>query len=285
MRSLSAGLAAHLAGEALTLAMCVKVSRRDGPTLGFTSLDRDLVVDGLTYEAASSVQASAIQQEASAGIDNLDLMGLLSSDRITDADLRAGRYDGAGLEIFLVNYADLTQGRVVLLRGYIGGVQISDGNYVAEVRSLSQRLSQQIGELTSPLCRVMKLGDTRCGVNLTSFRHTRTVSQVDSRYVLRFGSTSLASDYFSYGLLTLTSGANIDLAREIKLHTLSGGTTAILTLQEPFPFPVQVGDTGVLEAGCDRRFTTCRTKFANVENFRGEPHVPGTDEILKRGRK
>ena len=31
---------------------------------------------------------------------------------------------------------------------------------------------------------------------------------------------------------------------------------------------------------CDRRYETCRDVFANTENFRGFPHLPGNDFIL-----
>lgn len=33
-------------------------------------------------------------------------------------------------------------------------------------------------------------------------------------------------------------------------------------------------------AVCDHRFETCRDVFGNVENFRGFPHIPGTDFVL-----
>ena len=47
---------------------------------------------------------------------------------------------------------------------------------------------------------------------------------------------------------------------------------------------------GVAEAhagfalGCDRRLSTCRDRFANVPNFRGFPHIPGNDFVLKYPR-
>ncbi len=33
--------------------------------------------------------------------------------------------------------------------------------------------------------------------------------------------------------------------------------------------------------GCDRRLSTCRERFDNVANFRGFPHIPGNDFVLK----
>lgn len=37
------------------------------------------------------------------------------------------------------------------------------------------------------------------------------------------------------------------------------------------------GDPVVLTVGCDKSFTTCRTRFGNALNFRGFPHMPGSD--------
>jgi uncharacterized phage protein (TIGR02218 family) len=207
----------------------------------------------------------------------------------------AGRYDGATLEVFVVNYAEgpPVVSRAILMTGTMGEIGFQDGQYRAEFRPLGQRLRQQVGELTSPLCRVARLGDARCapgglfddGNNLAHYQRTgKSVSAVTDNRRFTVGSVADASDFFTYGEIEFTSGANDGIAREIKTHTLSGGA-AVLTLQEPFPFTVAVSDQATLTAGCDRKHTTCSTRFANIANFRGEPYVPGTGQILKRGRK
>lgn len=93
--------------------------------------------------------------------------------------------------------------------------------------------------------------------------------------------TPLGSDsgYFDYGLLTMTSGASEGLSMEVKSYV-----PGQITLQLPFPFTVAAGDTYSLTAGCDRSFATCRDRFNNVVNFRGEPYVPGLDSLVQVGR-
>ena len=54
----------------------------------------------------------------------------------------------------------------------------------------------------------------------------------------------------------------------------------LIELFLPMPFAVQVGDKLGIYAGCDKRLSTCISKFDNVLNFRGEPYVPGQDEFL-----
>ena len=36
--------------------------------------------------------------------------------------------------------------------------------------------------------------------------------------------------------------------------------------------------------GCDRQLRTCRERFDNVANFRGFPHIPGNDFVLRYPR-
>lgn len=293
-RTLGAGLLSHVAGPVLTLALCVKVTRRDGTALGFTSHDRDLTFSGTSYLATSAVEASQVRNTLGHQLDNIEVFGLLQSAVIDDDDLLGGLYDGAAVEVFVVNWASspITE-RAILLTGTIGEITWQDGLWVAEFRPLSARLTHQVGQLTSPTCRVKEWGDSECapggllasGTNVSTFRHTgKTVSVVTDRYQITFGSTAQASSYFDYGRVQMTSGVNSGISREIKRHLLSGGS-AVLTLQEPFPRTVSPGDTATLEAGCDRRIETCRTRFQNVLNFRGEPEIPTTDVALKRGRK
>ncbi len=88
--------------------------------------------------------------------------------------------------------------------------------------------------------------------------------------------------FFDYGKCTFTSGANNGISREIKTSPVVGGN-ATINLAEAFPFAILMGDALTLEAGCDRNFSTCVNKFANQLNFRGEPFIPTTDLLMKRG--
>ena len=63
------------------------------------------------------------------------------------------------------------------------------------------------------------------------------------------------------------------------MHGKSAGGVTI-ELWQRLSEPIEAGDTFRIVAGCDKQFTTCRTKFANVPNFRGFPHVPGNDFML-----
>jgi hypothetical protein len=85
MKTISAGLAQHLAAEVTTLATCWRITRRDGVVLGFTDYIRDLEVDGVTYEAASGYTRTAIRSTADLAVDNLDLESVFADVEIGGA--------------------------------------------------------------------------------------------------------------------------------------------------------------------------------------------------------
>jgi uncharacterized phage protein (TIGR02218 family) len=55
----------------------------------------------------------------------------------------------------------------------------------------------------------------------------------------------------------------------------------VVTLFLPTSFPIAVGDTFSISAGCDKSKDTCQAKFANIANFRGFPFVPGLDAAVQ----
>ena len=57
-------------------------------------------------------------------------------------------------------------------------------------------------------------------------------------------------------------------------------STRTLTLFLPFAYAFEAGDVIRVQPGCDKRLVTCRTKFDNRLNFRGEPHVPGLNALI-----
>lgn len=279
MKQISPALETHLAGEVTTLATCWKLTRRDDTLLGFTDHDQDIVFESVTYKAATGFTPSAIDNSASLAVDNLDVEGMLSDTSISETDILAGKYDFAEIEIFQVNYRDLAQGALKLRRGWLGEVSLQKQRFIAEVRGLTQRLSQTIGELFSPSCRAT-LGDGRCKVNLAAHTVTGSVTSVASNQEFTDSARSEASGIFTFGMLTFTSGANNGLSIEVKeyLHNSGGGR---LSLALPMPYVIATGNTYSLSKGCDKTIATCFSRFNNVVNFRGEPSVPGLDRMLE----
>lgn len=274
MRTASANLTAHIASEVTTLAVCWKLTLVDTTVMGFTDHTSDLTVSSQLYKAATGFSPTSIETKDKFAVDNLDIAGILDATSITEVDIMAGKYDFAEIEIFMVNVADLSQGIILHRRGWLGEVSLKNGQFIAEVRGLAQKLSQNIVELYSPTCRAV-LGDARCKVNLASFTSAGMVDTVTSRQVFISNALTQAAGYFSGGEVVWLTGANAGRRMEIKEFA-----NKQITLVLPMPNNIAISDTFNAIAGCDKTFNTCFTKFANAVNFRGEPHVPGTDKML-----
>ena len=281
MKPISPALEAHLGGEVTTLAYLLKITRGDGVVKGFTTCDQNLVVGGVTYQADGAMTPSAMQSASGLATDNLDVTGILDSADISDADLEAGLYDHARIDVYACNWADLTQGTLQLRRGWIGEVARANtggtGHYVAELRGLHDLLQRPIGVYYTPECRY-DLGDTNCTINTAAITVMGAVTGVTDNATFVDASGTAASGAFNYGKLSWLSGANIGLAMEVKSWDLNSQT---FTLWLPMPNAIAVGDSYSVYPGCNKRFTTCQNKFSNGVNFGGFPYVPGVGNILK----
>lgn len=277
MRTIPDGLQAHLDGEATTLCHAWRVTRRDGVVMGFTDHDRDLSFGGLSYLAASGFEASEAEDGNGLSAEGGDLSGGFSAEAIRAEDLSAGRYDGAKVEVYMVNWQDPAQ-RLLLRTAELGEVRREGGLFRAELRRLTHRLDQMRGRIYGHRCDAV-LGDGRCCVNVAApaFRATATVDAVLDDMRLRVsGLSGFAERFFRYGMLTFTSGAAAGLTADIEdQRKVSGGDE--LTFWLPVPAGVAAGDALQVTAGCDKRFATCKAKFSNGLNFRGFPHMPGSD--------
>ena len=54
----------------------------------------------------------------------------------------------------------------------------------------------------------------------------------------------------------------------------------LIELWQAPPEAIAAGDMFTVTAGCDKRFATCRDRFANGVNFRGFPTIPGNDFVI-----
>ncbi len=274
-----------LAGETTTLAICWRVARGDGVTLGFTTHDRALDFGGLTYASAPGMVPSAISTGDGLEVDTMEVAGALSADAITPGDLAAGRYDGARVRVFMVDWANLAAGSLPLASGTLGEVTQAmngagsgaGGSFTAELRGPTAALDRTAVEVCSPECRA-ELGDARCRVDLAPLTVLATVGDgvgggMDGQVNVA-GASDLAR--FVDGRLRALAGPNAG----IDARVAAAGANWLEPF-EPLPFALAPGTRVELREGCDKRFATCRDRFANALNFRGEPHVPGGDLLTR----
>ncbi len=274
MRTLPPGFQAHLDSGSTTLSHCWRVTLKNGEKLGFTDHDVDMNFDGTVFEASAGFTGSSIESSLGLSVDNMEAEGALQSAHLDEARLKAGDFDHAEIEVWRVNWQEASQ-RILLRKGHLGEVSYGDSAFKAEVRGLSHLLSQQKGRLYQFGCDA-ELGDGRCGVNLANvaFAKAGLVAAVEPAALVLSG-IAFQDDWATRGRLKfIANGKTVGVKRQRNVGALTR-----VDLWAALPFTVNVGDSVLLTVGCDKQFSTCKAKFANGVNFRGFPHMPGTDFV------
>lgn len=278
MRALGSAFAAHLASGATTLATCWRIARVDGEVFRFTDHDRALVVAGEAYEPQTGADGAEISSSADLSVDNSEIAGALSSARLSAAELSSGRFDGAEVEIWRVNWAAADQ-RLLLKRGVIGDVRREGPKFTAEIRGLASTLEEPTGRVYQRLCDA-NVGDARCGVDLdlAAFKGEGLVAAVvDEERFAASGLEVFEDGWFVHGRLDWTSAANAGTSGHVKIHAGQSIGLQSIGLWRPPGAAIAIGDEFDIRSGCDKRFETCREKFSNAVNFRGFHLMPGND--------
>lgn len=254
----------------------LKITRRDSQIFYFTDWDRDITFGGAVYGSAIGYSKSADSSVSGLAPANAELIGFLDSAAITEADLMAGLWDYAEWRASRVNPFLLSDGEYAILRGNFGQVSTDSPSFQVELLALAKALDQNIGRVITAACPVT-LGDSECAKDLTAFTYTGTLDAVDSSgLVLTDAARAEATGWFDFGKITMTSGLSSGFSQDIKSSTSAG----VITMHGTLPYGAAVGDTYTIVAGCDKKKTTCKDKYSNLNNFRGFPDTPTQEKVM-----
>lgn len=279
------------------------MERTDGTILRFTSHDQELEVDEdgdvdtETFVPAGGFNGTAIQREAGLQVQNLDLLGVLSSSYVTEDDLRAGMYRNAQVTRLLVDWRISWAGVIETQTFWIGDVKYNGELWVAELSSQPMWLHQKVGRVHSRICDIRDHGNARCGFDNTTSPYTVLSVPVDDgtqdadepRRIFQGtvggipssdNGVDVVDDFYKHGKVVWSTGANADagIVSEIKEYTHA---TRLIELTLPTPFAIDDTDVFTIIVGCDRLPGTCKDKFDNRINFKGFEYMPGSDKVLR----
>jgi uncharacterized phage protein (TIGR02218 family) len=257
----------HLESDILTIALCIKIVTSSNIVLGFTQSTSDLIIDGITYNANPGFLVDKFTSEQS----KIDF--IINDQQIKIEDIMHGDYDNARIEVFLINYLDLNQKKLNLYSGYISKIKIqNDSIATADIESIEKYLDRYVTKKYSPICRA-ELGDASCNVHLDQYKEDSKVDLVISNTLI---SATLQKQYYSNGEIAFKSGLN-----QGKTYKVISYNNLQILLLTPTDQKVEIGDKFTITAGCDKTISMCKNTFDNINNFRGEPHIPGCDYLYK----
>lgn len=162
MLTLSPSLQADLDSGVTTLCWGWRVTRRDGQVFGFSDHDRDLEIDGVTYLAGSGFGGAELERADGLAPGQVDLAGALDASVLRQAELEAGLWSGAAVELWRIDWSQPDE-RVRIATGELGEVRRRDGRFEAEWLGPAHRFERTVGRVFSRRCDAV-LGDQRCGV-------------------------------------------------------------------------------------------------------------------------
>lgn len=259
-------------------ATCWTITRKDAVMFRFTDHDTPLIIGGDTYSPAAAVDPTARQRQEGLEPGNVDIKGAITSDDITDEDLRAGRFRGARVTEVVVDWRYPEAGTFAQSDFVIDETSFDQEVWTAKMSGLKGRLSATLGFLFTRKCR-WKYGGPECGVDTSVLMQPGVVAAVtENRRV--FQSDIVAADKsLRAGLLVWSSGENAGFECDVKTNLLADGT---VELQVPTPFPIGGGDEFTIRRGCRKRFLEdCIGENNNGLNFGGFPYMRGEDAMYQ----
>ena len=293
-RTLTGGMISHLASGTTTRVGMLRLDLQDGSTIAITDHDRELTFDlgdgAAVYSPRTGILPSDLSLSTGFDSDDLEVTGPLvptatEDYHVTKAMVLGGRLDDATARFFQVNWADLTQGSIALLKGRVVLAEVEGSRFKLTIQSEISRFKQEVGRTITAYCDA-DFGDARCGYTPATL--TATVSSVTSasQFAVTYTGT-YANDYFNGGTVQFTSGG-LNGTRPVEVTDFTGGTDswAVLLWTELADVP-EIGDTLTFTQGCydvatgeSKTRNACKA-FSNIVNFRGFPDVPGSDQVLR----
>ncbi len=254
--------------------LCV-VTQTDGTTYRFAESDEAIVQDGDTYVVVPGLQISAVKHTSNGETPSCEITAVHTVGGVFNtADIDIGLFDGAGVQIYIVDLLDLSA-KGLLFTGSIGGSTYNVQNQVVfDIQGPSVSAKILMTQKRSPMCRT-DLGSVLCGVDLTAYDAATTVDAVggvDGAFTFTVtGSLSNPDGYFNNGTLVTASGRKLVVANWVQ-------STQTITCYKPCSRLLTAGDAITLNAGCDKTLTGANgcLKFSNQRRFIGEPHFKGT---------
>ena len=255
-----------------SMVFCWTLERRDGAGVALTSHDRSLVLEDVVHRPASAISPAAIKRRAGLDVEAAEVSGAFDSDGLSREDLLAGRWKGARTRLSAVSWADPSAASQTLVEGELGETTQRDDEFSAELIGATARLAAAASPTTTPECRA-SLGDRACRVDLAgrSIRAT-VIGAIGNAVTL----DREVDGRFAAGRLRYIRGECTGLS-----STILRVEGASVYLRDPLRSMLREGDVVELQEGCDRRLATCKERFGNVVNFRGEPHLPGNDVLTR----
>ena len=156
-----------------------------------------------------------------------------------------------------------------IFSGFVDSIKREEEIFNINLLSNIAKLNKPITSLFSPICREC-LGNAKCGIEINNYKTNGKITEILSQNSFigthqQNKKTSIG--YYRYGTIKMTTGKLKDFS--LQLRDEKEGQVILLQNTKL----LVVGDEYEIFAGCDKTTKTCKEKFNNIINFRGEPFI------------
>jgi hypothetical protein len=255
--------------------------------------------NGEVYIVESGYEFSGISTGTDMASSSVDLSGILQAGAVSQDDLASGVYDNARVYFFATSWDEPVEDEEELTMMFFGKVEFDDERYTVQLMDGKDVLSQSVGRTYSASCpwtlfdqtidgRIIATSRSRCtgpranpdGPDIADYLVTGALTSVTSQYVFADSARAEVDDWFAYGEIMFTTGANVGL-RPSQIKIFASGQ---IELHEALFYAPQVGDEYKMIPGCRKRRVDCIEKFNNAINRGSQDHIPAPSQYGEVGR-
>lgn len=285
----SAGALAALLNSGAPLNKCdlYRLTLASGQVLRWSGHDLALQVNGELFTLGPGIERTRCRWTVGAEVDTLTLDLYVDAARPVPVNgtpllayAAAGGLAGATVELIRGFWGIGASGPVGTLLWFKGSVseipELTRGHMTVTVKSLLERLSVKVPRQVYQSQCLATVYDSECGLTRATFTTNGVTTTVATLGRTQFGTNlAQAAGFFSLGTITFTSGANAGVSRTVKVYGNGG-----ITLLQPLPAQLAIGDAFSIVPGCDGLQATCSGKFNNLARFKGQPYIPKPETVL-----
>lgn len=252
--------------------VCI-ITRADGTIIRIAESDIALTVSGDLYQVVPGIRISAVKHTVNGEMPSCQIIAVTeSSGTISTEDLDIGLFDGATVQIYIVDRLDLSA-KGLLFTGSIATITYNVENQVTlDVKGPAVAARILMTQKRTPMCRT-DLFSSLCTVNPASWQVTGTIATVVNAFNFTVSGLSIATPadgYFNQGVALSENGTAFDIANWLQ-------SSLSITAYLPCYRLISVGEGITLYPGCDKTLSaTGCARYSNQLNFQGEPHFAGT---------
>lgn len=257
----------------------MRITTLSGLTIRMCEFPRPVPMGSVTYQPVSGYDFTNFDATSSMQSSSMDITGIIGRDGVTRAAVAMGLFDHASIKVFAADWRNPVEDAEPIIEGFMGKVSFDETSYKVELFSKLDLLNSIQPMVYMATCYKEFAGTGFAGCKKVATTFNGTVTAVSNQYTITDATLNAAADFYKEGLLTWTSGNNLN-AKPLEIKTQSTG--GAITTHEPWQAPIAVGDTFTLKEGCLKTHAACIAKN-NVLNFGGFPFIPTSGEYVVRG--